>query len=188
MYGRSCKKSFGKMLIFIFLPSFSQSYKVYEGMFGGKSREGTADHDKLLEKRTTEYTTMVNNFYDLVTDFYEWGWGECFHFAPRYCHEGFHESIRRSEYYLASRLGYAFLCPFCTILTIFPAPLSLNKQINFPLRFFLTAPFFFFLIGWIPPRPAWMSVAVSVGPCVTSSSFATPLWYVYVEHHSDVLL
>ena len=28
-----------------------------------------------------KYMTMVNSFYDLVTDFYEYGWGESFHFA-----------------------------------------------------------------------------------------------------------
>jgi len=45
----------------------------------------------------------VNSFYDLVTDFYEWGWGQSFHFAPRLVGETFEESILRSEYYLALR-------------------------------------------------------------------------------------
>ena len=35
---------------------------------------------------------MVNNFYDLVTDFYEYGWCQSFHFAPRYKGETFLES------------------------------------------------------------------------------------------------
>jgi len=48
---------------------------------------------------------MVNNFYDLVTDFYEYGWGQCFHFAPRMKKESFEESILRHEYYLALRTG-----------------------------------------------------------------------------------
>lgn len=26
---------------------------------------------------------QVNKYYDLVTSFYEFGWGESFHFAPR---------------------------------------------------------------------------------------------------------
>lgn len=25
--------------------------------------------------------SLVNTFYNLVTDFYEWGWGESFHFS-----------------------------------------------------------------------------------------------------------
>jgi len=41
----------------------------------------------------------------LVTDFYEYGWGESFHFPPRFPFETFHEAIRRHEYYLSNRLG-----------------------------------------------------------------------------------
>lgn len=69
------------------------------------------EYDKLFqgtdtyEKRKSNYMTMVNNFYDLVTDFYEYGWGESFHFAPRFKGETFTESIARSEHFIASRLG-----------------------------------------------------------------------------------
>ncbi|KAL3569189.1 hypothetical protein D5086_029079 [Populus alba] len=35
------------------------------------------------EERKANYTDMVNKYYDLVTSFYEYGWGESFHFAPR---------------------------------------------------------------------------------------------------------
>jgi len=48
---------------------------------------------------------MTQNFYDLVTDFYEYGWGESFHFAPRHGKETFDQSIARSEQYVALRLG-----------------------------------------------------------------------------------
>jgi len=48
---------------------------------------------------------MVNSFYNLVTDFYEYGWGESFHFAPRARCESFAESLRRHEYHLALKLG-----------------------------------------------------------------------------------
>ncbi|CAN0539371.1 unnamed protein product, partial [Scytosiphon promiscuus] len=44
------------------------------------------------------------SFYNLVTDFYEYGWGQSFHFAPRQKNETFRESIRRAEYVLASRI------------------------------------------------------------------------------------
>jgi len=69
------------------------------------------EYDKLFEgdengeKRKANYMTMVNNFYDLVTDFYEYGWGESFHFAPRFKGETFAESIARAEHFIASRLG-----------------------------------------------------------------------------------
>lgn len=41
----------------------------------------------------------------MATLFYEWGWGQSFHFANRFPSESFAESIRRHEYYLASKLG-----------------------------------------------------------------------------------
>merc|ERR1712000_13262 len=47
----------------------------------------------------------VDHFYNIVTDFYEYGWGQSFHFAPRYKNETFMESIKRAEHYLASRVG-----------------------------------------------------------------------------------
>ena len=51
-----------------------------------------------------KYMTMVNSFYDLVTDFYEYGWGESFHFACRWKGETFRESIMRSEHLVALKL------------------------------------------------------------------------------------
>ncbi|KAL7436686.1 hypothetical protein ACHAXH_009355 [Discostella pseudostelligera] len=76
----------------------------YETLFAGarKSVGQTSNRDS-IEHREKEYQTMVNSFYDLVTDFYEWGWGQSFHFAPRFIGETFEESIVRSEYYLALR-------------------------------------------------------------------------------------
>jgi sterol 24-C-methyltransferase len=57
------------------------------------------------EARQSRYATMVNQYYDLVTDFYERGWGESFHFAPRFREERFEASLARHEHYLALRLG-----------------------------------------------------------------------------------
>jgi len=85
--------------------SVNNSVYEYSSMFGKDSRGGGKEHGSLLKKRLNLYTQMVNSFYDLVTDFYEYGWGESFHFAPRLKVESFPESIRRHEYYLASRLG-----------------------------------------------------------------------------------
>ena len=36
-----------------------------------------------MDERKADYRTFENTYYDLVTDFYEYGWGESFHFAPR---------------------------------------------------------------------------------------------------------
>jgi len=56
------------------------------------------------ERRKANYSTVVNYFYDLVTDVYQYAWGESFHFATRWKGETFRESIVRAEYYLALRL------------------------------------------------------------------------------------
>jgi sterol 24-C-methyltransferase len=55
--------------------------------------------------RTDAYRDLVERYYDLVTDFYERGWGKSFHFAPRYPHETFELAIQRHEHVLALRLG-----------------------------------------------------------------------------------
>lgn len=58
-----------------------------------------------LAARKDQYATMVNQYYDLVTDFYEYGWGQSFHFAPRQLGESFSESILRHEHHLALRMN-----------------------------------------------------------------------------------
>lgn len=56
-------------------------------------------------ERGNKYTDLVNTYYNLATDFYEWGWGQSFHFANKLPGETFLSSIVRHEYYLAARLG-----------------------------------------------------------------------------------
>jgi len=76
----------------------------YEGLFSGaRNKVGTTSTEDSIKQREKEYATMVSSFYDLVTDFYEWGWGQSFHFAPRLKGETFEESIYRAEHYLALR-------------------------------------------------------------------------------------
>jgi sterol 24-C-methyltransferase len=58
-----------------------------------------------LEERRGRYEQMVRGYYDLVTDFYERGWGDSFHFAPRYRGEPFQASIKRHQHFIALRLG-----------------------------------------------------------------------------------
>jgi sterol 24-C-methyltransferase len=62
-------------------------------------------HAADVETRKTNYMSMVNDYYNLVTDFYEFGWGQSFHFAPRHKGEAFEASIARHEFYLALQLG-----------------------------------------------------------------------------------
>lgn len=49
-------------------------YDDYYQAYGQEAGEGILDRN-----RTTE---LVNTFYNLVTDIYEWGWGQSFHFSP----------------------------------------------------------------------------------------------------------
>ena len=57
-----------------------------------------------VSERLSKYTTLVNQYYDLANDFYEFGWGKSFHFAPRAKGETFNESIVRHEQFLARKL------------------------------------------------------------------------------------
>jgi len=85
------------------------------GKSGQVSGQGSKDIDKYnalhddkktsVEKRKSGYADLVNSYYNLVTDFYEWGWGQSFHFAEKLAGEDFNSSIARHEYYLAARLG-----------------------------------------------------------------------------------
>mmetsp|Transcript_37641 Transcript_37641/g.79144 ORF Transcript_37641/g.79144 Transcript_37641/m.79144 type:complete len:414 (+) Transcript_37641:723-1964(+) len=58
-----------------------------------------------VDARNKNYADLVNSYYNLATDFYEWGWGQSFHFANKLPGESFSSSIVRHEYYLAARLG-----------------------------------------------------------------------------------
>jgi len=82
------------------------SIEGYERLFdGARQSVGCISSKESVALREKEYRTMVNSFYDLVTDFYEWGWGQSFHFAPRLKGETFLESIKRAEYFLAAKMG-----------------------------------------------------------------------------------
>jgi sterol 24-C-methyltransferase len=57
--------------------SVDDSIKGYEKLFSGARKDiGATTSKESVKMREKEYKTMVNSFYDLVTDFYEWGWGQ----------------------------------------------------------------------------------------------------------------
>jgi sterol 24-C-methyltransferase len=58
-----------------------------------------------LEARKERYAELVRGYYDLVTDFYEYGWGRSFHFATRRRGESLQKALARHQQYLAERLG-----------------------------------------------------------------------------------
>jgi len=61
--------------------------------------------DKALDIRRSKYTKTTETFYNLITDFYEYGWGQSFHFAPKWQSETFENAILRYEYWFAAQLG-----------------------------------------------------------------------------------
>ena len=84
----------------------SSAVDAYDELFKNESKES-------IEARKEKYGSLVVNFYNLVTTFYEYGWGQSFHFAPRHAGESFESSIVRLEYYVALRyvcsyLGFAY--------------------------------------------------------------------------------
>ena len=72
--------------------------KDYNHRYGGAAHGG-------LDERKQNYRDYENTYYDLVTDFFEYGWGQSFHFAPRAARESFAASLARHEHYIAHRLG-----------------------------------------------------------------------------------
>jgi len=51
------------------------------------------------------YTKTTETFYNLITDFYEYGWGQSFHFAPKWDSETFEQAIKRYEHWFAAQIG-----------------------------------------------------------------------------------
>jgi len=85
---------------------FEHTINDYNTMFSGaRETTGAITSTESVEERKQKYATMVDHFYNVVTDFYEYGWGQSFHFAPRWKNETFMESIKRAEHYLAARIG-----------------------------------------------------------------------------------
>ena len=71
--------------------------------------EGTAKtlskYRNSQEKGNEEYALMVKEFYDLITDFYEFGWDRSFHFTPTQDGASFEESIASHQYFLGEAIG-----------------------------------------------------------------------------------
>lgn len=57
------------------------------------------------DRRRERYRELVVGYYDLATDFYLWGWGRSFHFAPRRRGESLRASLERFERRLTEPLG-----------------------------------------------------------------------------------
>ncbi|GAD95740.1 sterol 24-c-methyltransferase, putative [Paecilomyces variotii No. 5] len=61
--------------------------------------------EEIREARRAEYATLTRHYYNLATDFYEYGWGTSFHFCRFNRGEPFLQAIARHEHYLALQMG-----------------------------------------------------------------------------------
>jgi sterol 24-C-methyltransferase len=83
----------------------AQDRRLVEANSGGSLKEALDDFLQLKELAATQdgdravrgQPQMVSRFYDAVTKFYEYGWGQAFHFAPRQSGEGLHAAQLRQE-------------------------------------------------------------------------------------------
>lgn len=57
------------------------------------------------QKRLADYSNLTAHYYNLVTDFYEYGWGSSFHFSRYYPGENFRQATARHEHYLAHKMN-----------------------------------------------------------------------------------
>lgn len=80
---------------------YTKSFKSYASYF--QRSDGSENQDS--KSRQKDSHSVTKHYYDLSTDFYEYGWGSSFHFAPRYAGESLAASIIRHEHYLAAKLG-----------------------------------------------------------------------------------
>mmetsp|Transcript_11670 Transcript_11670/g.35598 ORF Transcript_11670/g.35598 Transcript_11670/m.35598 type:complete len:355 (+) Transcript_11670:79-1143(+) len=72
--------------------------------------ENFNENSEELQNKRNETTSqgadksLVQDFYSIATDLYEYGWGQSFHFGVLWKDGGFQDAIRRYEYYLPLRL------------------------------------------------------------------------------------
>ncbi|EEH39113.1 sterol 24-C-methyltransferase [Paracoccidioides lutzii Pb01] len=77
-----------------------------EEYFKHWDQKSSADEtEEVREARRAEYATLTRHYYNLATDFYEYGWGSSFHFCRFAYGEPFRQSIARHEHYLAHWIG-----------------------------------------------------------------------------------
>jgi len=67
--------------------------------------ETLSSYQDSQERGKEEYASMVESFYELITDSYEFGWGPSFHFAAAEDGESFEQSIASHQRYLGAALG-----------------------------------------------------------------------------------
>ena len=78
---------------------------LYLSYFNQSNQQDSSKRSDDDTRRRHDATIISNAYYDLVTDFYEYGWGDAFHFAVLQRGESREHSFAKHEYHLALRLG-----------------------------------------------------------------------------------
>eukprot|EP00437_Effrenium_voratum_P003531 CAMPEP_0181428622 /NCGR_PEP_ID=MMETSP1110-20121109/16775_1 /TAXON_ID=174948 /ORGANISM="Symbiodinium sp., Strain CCMP421" /LENGTH=386 /DNA_ID=CAMNT_0023551857 /DNA_START=62 /DNA_END=1222 /DNA_ORIENTATION=+ len=82
-----------------------------EGFFGylwsimANKKDAVKDYVGRFDDESRTERTTTDEYYDLATDFYLYGWGSSFHFATRFLGETLEDSIVRHEHFLSAKLG-----------------------------------------------------------------------------------
>ncbi|GES59936.1 sterol 24-C-methyltransferase [Aspergillus terreus] len=69
------------------------------------NKDAETETEEVRAARRAEYATLTRHYYNLATDFYEYGWGTSFHFCRFAPGEPFYQAIARHEHYLAHSMG-----------------------------------------------------------------------------------
>jgi len=93
------------------LNAFSDNQKgigdVFRSSMTSKFQENILNYNSAFddETETEKDQQMVNAYYSLATDWYEFGWGRSFHFAHTEVDESFDDSIARHEHRIAASIN-----------------------------------------------------------------------------------
>lgn len=102
MYGEADKSGYSALL-----GKNEEAHKAaVEGYFkhwDNRTSETQTQEDE--QGRLDDYSSLTKHFYNLVTDFYEYGWGSSFHFSRYYKGEAFRQASARHEHFLANKMG-----------------------------------------------------------------------------------
>ncbi|KAL1845414.1 Delta(24)-sterol C-methyltransferase [Diaporthe australafricana] len=69
------------------------------------NKEAKTETEEDRAARTNDYASLTRQYYNLATDFYEYGWCQSFHFCRFGAREAFNAAIARHEHYLAHSIG-----------------------------------------------------------------------------------
>ena len=89
----------------MFIRSFLWQEKIQKLDVGDSIDQYNGLHEASVSAREDKYAKLVDAYYDLATIFYEWGWGDKFHFALRKKDETFYRSLERHEEFISDKLG-----------------------------------------------------------------------------------